>query len=174
MATSIVGKFAFASMAFALSSTAAAQLYVGGAFGSTTYQDADYFGVGDKSTAFELSAGWRLQETLALEASYLNLGDVEDFELGSDINVSGITFSGKAFLPIAPQVDLYAKMGIYLWQMDEVYRSRSYHLDEGEDLIFGGGLAFKLDSVDLNLEYRTLDIYDMGTSIVSAGVTFQF
>lgn len=174
MGISTSHKLGLAALVTGFSTTAAAQMYVGGAFGTTKYQDADYFRVDDTSTAFEFSAGWRFQPTLAFEASYLNLGDVEDYKLGSDINVSGITFSGKAFLPIAPQADLYAKMGIYFWQMDEVYHSRSYYLDEGEDLIFGGGVAFHLDSVDLNLEYRTLDLYDMGTSVVTAGVTFQF
>lgn len=166
--------FAIAVAAAGFSTSAAAQFYMGAAIGGTKYQDADYFGVDDSSTAFEFGAGWRFQQALAFEVSYLNLGDVQDFELGSDLNVSGLTLSGKAFLPIAPQVDLYAKMGIFFWEMDEVYRSRSYYLDEGEDLIYGGGVAFKLDAVDLNLEYRAFDLYDMSTSVVSAGVSFHF
>lgn len=156
------------------SSTASAQIYLGAAVGKTDYQDAEYFGVDDESTAYEMSLGLRLQEMLAFEVSYLNLGDVRDFYLESDVNVSGITFSGKAILPVAPELDLYAKMGIYSWEMNEIYRARTYYLDEGEDLIYGGGATFHLHQFDVNLEYRRLDLYDMETALTTVGISFEF
>lgn len=154
-------------------STATAQVYLGAALGRTDYKDAEYFDVAEESTAFEISAGFYSQKTLAFEVSYLNLGDVRDFYLDSDVTVAGLTLSGKAILPLSPQVDLYAKMGVYFWEMNEIYRNRPYYLDEGQDLIYGGGMAFRLaDQWDVNVEYRALDLYDMGTSLVTVGFSF--
>lgn len=157
-----------------LTANAAAQVYLGAALGKTEYKDAEEFGVDDESSALEVNLGFYLQETLALEVSYLNLGDVTDFYLGSDVNVSGVTLSGKAVIPINREVDLYAKMGVYFWEMDEIYRNQSYYLDEGEDLIYGGGATIHLDQFDLNFEYRTFDLYDMGTSLITVGLSFEF
>ena len=154
--------------------TATAQVYLGAALGKTDYHDAEYYGFEDESAAYEVNLGLRLQEVLAFEVSYLNLGDVRDFYLDSDVNVSGITLSGKAILPVAPELDLYAKMGIFSWEMNEIYRARSYYLDEGEDLIYGGGATFHLHQFDVNLEYRRLDLYDMETALTTVGISFEF
>lgn len=157
------------------SGNASAQIYAGAQFGTTDYKDADYFGIDDESTTFGVHLGWRMQPTLALEASYLNLGDVQDFEYDSDINVSGFTVAGKAFLPLGPQAEFYGKMGVFFWQMDEVYQGRSYYMDESEDFIFGAGATYYLtEQVGLNLEYSGLDIRDMGASTLTAGFSFVF
>lgn len=177
MGKSFMHRSGLALLMATFSSTAVAQVYLGAALGRTVYKDAEYFGVDDESTTFEAKVGFRAHEVLAFEMSYLNLGDVADFSLGSDVdvNVSGMTLSGKAILPLSPQVDLYAKMGIYFWETHEIYRNRSYYLDEGEDLIYGGGLAFRLtDTVDLNVEYRAVDLYDMGTALTTVGLSFVF
>lgn len=156
------------------SSTASAQIYLGAAVGKTDYRDAEYFGFGDESTAYEMGIGFRLQDVLAFEASYLNLGDVRDFYLNADVNISGITLSGKAIVPVAPELDLYAKVGIYSWEMNEIYRARSYYLDEGEDLIYGGGATFHLHQFDVNLEYRVLNLYDFEAGLTTVGISFVF
>lgn len=174
MGKSMVHRIGLGLFLTGFASSAAAQVYIGAALGKTEYKDAEEFGVDDESSALEMNFGVHLQDTLALEVSYLNLGDVTDFYLGSDVNVSGVTLSGKALIPISREVDLYGKMGVYFWEMDEIYRNQSYYLDEGEDLIYGGGATFHLHQFDLNVEYRTFDLYDMGTSLITVGLSFEF
>lgn len=175
MGTSFKMRFSLGLLIAAASSSAAAQPYIGAALGQTKYLDADHFGVGRESITFEIHGGFRLQEALALEMSYLSLGDVRYDYIGSDVNVSGVTLSGKAILPLGPQMDLYAKMGMYFWEMDAIHHDHTHLIEEGEDWIYGGGLTLHLNNqLDLNLEYRALDLYDMGTSLTTVGVSFLF
>lgn len=155
--------------------SATAQIYAGAQFGTTDYEDAEYFATDKHSTAFGAHAGLRLHQVLAVEAAYLNLGDVRDFYLNTDINVAGVSLAGKAIFPVGTQAEFYGKMGVFFWQMDEVYRDGSYYLDEGEDLIFGAGGTFYLTpQVGLNLEYSGLDIHDMSATTVTAGFSYIF
>lgn len=180
--TSTIPRIGFLLFLATFASSAAAQFYLGAAVGNTNYKDAEYFDFAEESTPFELNAGLHIQEGFAVEVSYLNLGDVRDYYLGADINVSGTTLSGKAILPLTPQLDLYGKMGIFFSEMNEIYRNRTYYLDEGEHLIYGGGLTFHLNhQLGLNVEYRVVsleygavDLYDMETSLTTVGLTFAF
>lgn len=166
-------------LVFAVVASAAApvfaQGYVGMALGANFFNDADYFDIEDDSTAFEIKGGFRLVDVLALEMSYLNLGEFRDFHENIDLGFSGVTISGKAILPLNEQMELYAKMGVYFWELDEKYRRQSYLIDEGEDLIFGGGASFYLSSnVSVDLEYRRLEITDLESDLFTAGITLSF
>lgn len=152
-----------------------AQGYLGVGLGANFFRDAEYFEIEDESTAFEVKGGVRLADVLAVEMSYLNLGEFRDFYYDADVGFSGVTLSGKAILPLGDQMDLYAKIGVYFWNLDERYRSASYLLDEGEDLIFGGGAAFYVtENVSLDLEYRVLQMVDLESDLFTAGITFSF
>jgi len=159
----------------AASAPALAQGYLGVGLGANFFRDAEYFEIEDESTAFEVKGGIRLADVLALEMSYLNLGEFRDLAYDTDIGFSGVTVSGKAILPVGDQMDVYAKVGMYFWELDERNRWDSYALDEGEDLIFGGGAAFYIsDGLSLDLEYRMLELDDLETDLFTAGITFSF
>lgn len=152
-----------------------AQAYLGVGLGANFYRDAEFFAIEDESTAFEVKGGVHLIEVLGLEASYLNLGQFRDLENDMDVGFSGVTVSGKAILPLGPQMDIYGKIGMYFWELDEKYRGESIFLDEGEDLIFGGGVAFKpTDQISLDFEYRSLQMVDLEADLFSAGITLYF
>lgn len=152
-----------------------AQGYVSLALGANFYNDADYFEIEDESTAFEITGGFRVADVLALEMSYLNLGEFRDFYEDMDIGFSGITASGKAILPLGEQMEVYAKAGIFFWSLDEKYYQHSYLLDDGEDLIFGGGAAFYFaENISIDLEYRFLEMVDLESELFTVGVTFSY
>lgn len=158
-----------------LSAPAWTQGYMGLALGANFFNDADYFGIEDESTAFEVKGGIRLADVLGVEMSYLNLGEFRDLENDIDLGFSGFTVSGKAILPLSEQMDIYAKIGVYFWELDEKYGYQSYLLDEGEDLIFGGGAAFYVtEYVSVDLEYRLLQMVDLESDLFTAGITFSF
>lgn len=158
-----------------LSAPAWAQGYLGVAMGANFFNDADYFEIEDESTAFEIKGGVRLAEVLGVELSYLNLGEFRDLYNDVDLGFSGVTVSGKAILPLGDQMDVYAKIGIYFWELDQKYGYRSYLVDEGEDLIFGGGAAFYVaKNLSVDLEYRFLEMVDLESDLFTAGITFSF
>ncbi len=158
-----------------LSAPAWTQGYVGAALGANFFNDAEAFGIEDESTAFEVKGGIRLADVLGVEMSYLNLGEFRDFREDVDLAFSGVTVSGKAILPLGEQMDVYAKLGIYFWELDEKYGYQSYLVDEGEDLIFGGGAAFYLtENLSVDLEYRLLELVALETDLFTAGITFLF
>ncbi len=159
------------------SAGAAAQGYIGVGLGGASYDDAEFFAIEDESTAFEALVGIRLIDVLAIEASYLNLGDFQDLENDVDLNFSGFTLSGKAILPLGPQMDFFAQVGAYFWELeeDDYYYGDTYLLEDGSDLIYGGGANFHLtDQFDLNLTYRAVELRDLETSLLSAGFSFVF
>lgn len=162
-----------------LSAPAWTQGYIGAALGANFFNDAELYGIEDESTVFEVKGGVRLADVLGLEASYLNLGEFRDLYEDVDIGYSGVTMSGKAILPVGDQMDVYAKIGVYFWELDEQIYRESYALDEGEDLIFGGGVAFYIaDGLSVDLEYRMLELpfygYDLESDLFTAGITFSF
>jgi opacity protein-like surface antigen len=158
-----------------LSAPAWTQGYVGVALGANFFNDAEYFEIEDESTAFEVKGGVRLADVLGIEMSYLNLGEFRDLYADVDLGFSGVTVSGKAILPLGEQMDVYAKVGIYFWELDQKYGYQSYLLDEGEDLIFGGGAAFYVtENLSVDLEYRLLEMVDLESDLFTAGITFSF
>lgn len=159
------------------STAASAEIYFGAAVGLNSFNsnDAEYFEVEDESTAFEAMVGVRLIDVLAVEASYLNLGDFRDYYYESYLNFSGLTLSAKALLPLGPQMDLYAKVGAFFWELEEEYDGHYDLVDDGEDLFVGGGALFHLtDNVDVNLEYKSMEMQELRSGVLTAGVRLVF
>lgn len=161
------------------SSASWGQAYLGLGLGAGFYNDAEEYFLEDESTAYEFKGGVRLADVLGLEFSYLDLGEFRDQITNSDISYSGTTISGKAILPLGPEMEIFAKIGMYFWELDEQYRGRTYVRDEGEDLMVGGGVAFYVtDELSVDLEYRLLEVgfegYDMEVDLFSAGISYRF
>lgn len=156
---------------------ASAEIYFGASLGlnSINKNDAEFFDIEDESTVFETMVGVRLIDVLALEGSYLNLGDFRDYYYETDLNFSGLTLSAKALLPLGPQMDLYAKVGAFFWSLEEQYRGDYELVDDGTDLFVGGGALFHLtDNLDLNLEYKSMEMDKLRSGAVTAGIRFVF
>jgi OmpA-OmpF porin, OOP family len=173
----ILNKWLLGAALIGFSSMASAEIYFGAGIGlnSINNNDADYFDIEDESTAFEAMVGVRLIDVLAVEASYLNLGDFRDYYYDSDLNFSGLTLSAKALLPLGPQMDLYAKVGLFFWELEEQYRGDYELLEDGDDLFVGGGALFHLtDNVDVHLEYKSMEMQELRSGLLTAGVRFVF
>lgn len=159
------------------SSAASAEMYFGAGIGlnSINNNDAEFFDVEDESTAFEAMVGVRLIDVLAVEASYLNLGDFRDYYWDSDLNFSGLTLSAKALLPLGPQMDIYAKVGAFFWELEEEYRGDYELLEDGDDLFVGGGALFHVsDNIDVHLEYKSMEMQELRSGLLTAGVRLVF
>lgn len=159
---------AFAAPAF--SNVNPSKTYVSAAFGATHFPD-----LGQLSSSLELLGGVAILPHFFLEASYLDLGETLPQEGAYTVNVSGFNFAGKATLPISSRVDFFAKMGLYVWEAKEDFGDVRYSLHAGEDMTYGGGLAWRSDrQVDLSLEYKELLMADVPNQQLSLGVTYSF
>jgi opacity protein-like surface antigen len=177
LARQYFGKWLLGTVLTGFSAVASAEIYFGASLGlnSINSNDAQFFEVEDESTAFETMVGVRLIDVLAVEASYLNLGDFRDYYYETDLNFSGLTLSAKALLPLGPQMDLYAKVGAFFWSLEEQYHGDYELVDDGTDLFVGGGALFHLtDNLDLNLEYKSMEMDKMRSGAVTAGIRLVF
>src|SRR5690606_19747083 len=161
--------------AASFSTPALAQGYCGFWLGTNFYNYVDSWGIEDESTAFEIKGGGRLVDVCAVEMSYLNLGEFRDLHDDVDLGFSGVTLSGKAILPLGDQMDVYAKIGLFFWELDEKWGRRDYLVDEGEDLIFGVGASFYVtEQVSIDLEYRALEMLDLESELFTVGISRSF
>jgi hypothetical protein len=121
--------------------------------------------------AYKLMAGIRPLDWLAVEASYVNFGEVEDDVMGVSFRAEGDGISAFAvgFLAVGP-VDLFAKGGLITWD------SKITGFDEdGTDLAYGVGAQFRFLSLGVRAEYERFDVDEVDDlSMISIGVTYTF
>jgi Outer membrane protein beta-barrel domain len=151
-------------------------IYLGVSVGQANVEIDDLAGLsgadfdGD-DTGYKFIAGIRPLDWLAVEASYVNFGEPEDTVLGTKVKADGDGISAFAvgFLPIGP-VDLFAKVGLISWD------SKLAGFDEdGTDLAYGVGGAFRFLGLAVRAEYEIFDAEDVeDLSMVSIGVTYTF
>lgn len=147
-----------------------AKTYVSAALGATHFAD-----LGQVSSSMELAGGWRVLPNFFVEASYLDLGDTLPSDGAYTINISGVSFAGKATLPLHARLDLFAKMGLYMWESKEDLGEVAYPLAGGKNMTYSSGLAWRTNKdVDLSLEYKELAIADTANQQLSLGVTYTF
>jgi len=164
-----------ASVLLIASSFAYGEGYIGVSAGQSDYGD-DGFGF-DKGTSLGILAGYKLNEYIAIEGGYTDLGDAEDdiapiwTASGSTINLSAI-----AIFPIAEIIDIYAKAGAYYWDAKVSEAGYGKLVDDtGTDLGYGVGINVNFtDSVGLFIEYLGLNVDGDDASNISAGIKVRF
>lgn len=162
-------------LAACLASTSAAYAggYVGGAIGYTDFP-SDF----DNSVSFAANGGYRVNDNFAIEAAYLYLGEGED-----DIapvwkaEVTGFNFSAVGIIPVNAQVDLFGKIGMFMWDV-EVSEEGFGKLgsDDGTDLSLGFGAAFHVtQEFSVVAEFqRFTDVSDGDLNNFSVGARLNF
>jgi opacity protein-like surface antigen len=124
-------------------------------------------------TGFKFIAGIRPLDWFAVEASYVNFGEVEDGPLQADTD--GISAFGVFFVPVGP-IDLFAKGGLISFDSTiKLDSGVAVRRDDGTNLAYGAGVQFRLLSLSLRAEYERFDIDDYkDANMFSIGVTYTF
>jgi hypothetical protein len=133
--------------------------------------------------AYRLTVGYRFPQkwvpygiSFAVEADYLDMGDVSDTSLGSywNLEVDGFDFFGVGYLPISRAWDFFGKFGVYVWDgklaADGVQQPQNGATD------WAGGLGFAWrtgKAVGLEFELERFNLLD-GAWLASASWTYQF
>lgn len=139
---------------------------------------ADFSG---DDTGFKLIAGIRPLDFIAVEASYMDLGEESRNLPGLSTNVEASALSAYVlgFLPIPlPLVDVYGKIGLARWEVDGSLSSLANNFrvdDNGTEFAYGAGIQVGFGSLAARLEYESFDIDNTdGLDLYTLGVTWTF
>ncbi|WP_289028414.1 porin family protein [uncultured Paraglaciecola sp.] len=153
--------------------------YLGGNYGYLRVEGDDDFD--EDKNVFEGIVGYRFNQYIALEGSYINFGDY-----GTDIaraDVDGYTAAIKGTLPINDTFSLFVKAG-QLWSETD-YNALDYNRTVDDESVFlGGGVAvnntsnFVLNATysvyDTSLEFDDVDDENFDTDFKQASVGFEY
>jgi len=134
-----------------------AQGYLIGSIGSTDYHIRGL----DPAASASLLIGYNLNHAVALEASYVYLGETSDDSAPVwTLAGEGVILAVRGNLPLTPQLALFGRLGMLRWELtlDEAGRGR-IGADEGTDAVVGVGLSLELSrEFDLVVEYLNLEL----------------
>lgn len=153
--------------------------YLGGNYGYLRVEGDDDFD--EDKNVFEGIVGYRFNQYIALEGSYINFGDY-----GTDIaraDVDGYTAAIKGTLPINDTFSLFVKAG-QLWSETD-YNALDYKRTVDDESVFlGGGVAVNITSnfvlnatysvYDTSLEFDDVDDENFDTDFKQASVGFEY
>lgn len=142
--------------------------------------EADDFDLEGRSTAWEGFVGYEVNKYLAIELGYIDGGSAEDTILGATVraDTSAIVGSVVGTLPIGDTFSLYGRVGYMKWDAAE-----SATLDgvtiatadvDGNDPIFGAGVAALVEGSLIRIEYRAADLDDTNLSLISLSIAWRF
>ena len=180
--SSLLTRFVIA--AFALSPIAAfadSGFYIGASAGGATLE-ADFAedpdlpelpsSIDEDDTAFKAFLGYHFDLpviNLGLEAGYVDFGEPEvDVELLGEqlsLDTSGMNVWGIVGVDIGP-VDLFAKLGYLMWEVDLALAGEKLASDDGSDMGYGVGAAIGL--------VLAADLDGADLSMLSIGIVYQF
>ncbi len=169
-----------------ISAVAAAPL-VGASIGSASLSSSDQspsFDLSGHDFAWKLYGGVHFLPFIRLEASYLDLGSVEDTTNGITVKTSSTAWDAFAVgaLPLG-RLELFAKAGLVYWKSDYDIQGLGSTSHTETDAAYGAGAAFKLAGpFRLRVEYEKFDVKPdvFGSKpstdlyLISAGLDFRF
>lgn len=154
----------------------------GGSFTSDSFDDSD--------STFRIFAGYNLNDSIAIEAGYTDLGsyslagsfDGSDPDLpagptSATFDVTGWEFSAVGSLPLTEQISLLGRLGFIMWDTDvdvTTTDGSGSDSDDGTNILYGVGGAYSFtDNLDARLEYTRYDADD-NIDVFSASLVMKF
>jgi len=114
-------------------------------------------------TVFKVFGGYRFNPFIGIELDYIDLGGpedtVENVKVKAEINGFAPYVIGT--LPVGP-VELFARVGYYLYDVKISGESLGSVDDSAEDLVYGAGVGLTLfEHLHARLEYEIIDVSDV-------------
>ena len=156
--------------------------FLGGSVGYTVLQSDVYYNAESRELSFDESdMGYKIfggfrWGILGVEGGYVNLGNPGGRVDGTkiDIELNGFDLFGMIILPIGP-VDLFGKVGGFMWDLDIEAGDTRVTADGGYDLAVGLGAAINIGSFGIRAELEYFDVDDLDNAyMLSAGVVYTF
>jgi hypothetical protein len=138
-------------------------------------EDIDDIDFDADDTGLKAFAGYRFNDYIGLEGSYVDFGKPSDIFDDDDVDSDVNAWTGYivGFLPITT-FDLFAKAGFASWDSEFDIDDLDIHADDdGTDLAWGVGGQFRLGSAAFRLEYEDFDFGDRA-DLISIGFSWTF
>jgi OOP family OmpA-OmpF porin len=182
-----LGLTAFA--AFALTGALAAQadtqpgFYVGAGVGTTKVSDNSFDGTGidDSDTGFKIFGGYDFNQNIAVEVSYLDLGEASASDAGDSLSVgvTALTAAAVGRLPLSDMFALYGKLGYASYDVKVHVNIAGFGSgsgsDSNSDLFYGVGGALSFGgNFEGRLEYEAINVDGGDLNMISLGGVYRF
>lgn len=147
--------------------------YLGGGVGQFNAQIDDVDDVDgtvdewdNDDTAYKFFAGYRLNNFLAFELDYINLGEpsgtvVPGFNV--DASVDGFAPYVVGTIPLGNWFEVYGRLGYFFYDatvgVENEIDGRVEFDEESEDLVYGAGVGAKIgEKLNIRFEYERFDL----------------
>lgn len=112
----------------------------------------------EEDVFFSIGAGYSFNKMFAIEAGYVDLGEVEASETATgytaSVSADGFYFGPRLTFEISPQFEAYGRVGVFAWDAEGKDSDGFSASDDGTDVYFGIGAAYKIsDQVSLGAEW---------------------
>lgn len=105
--------------------------------------------VDDEDVFFSIGGGYNFNKMFAVEAGYTDLGEVSISNIFGDyatISADGWYFGPRLTVELSPQIEGYARIGMLAWESTLTSNVGFSGTDDGTDVYFGIGAAFKISN----------------------------
>ncbi len=141
--------------------------YAGATLGLASYDVMD-----DSDTAFNIFAGFFVNDALSVELGWANLGEVEKNTVSTE--ASAFHLSAVGVFSLQNDINLYAKLGLTNWDVDWE-SSLASGSDSGSDVFFGLGIDYQVGAnsfARFGADWYSLD--DEDVAVYSIGIKQKF
>jgi opacity protein-like surface antigen len=150
-----------------------AGFYLGGGVGQFNAQiddvdevDETIEGWDEDDTAYKFFAGYRLNNFLAFELDYINLGEPSGAVvpgLNIDSAVDGFAPYVIGTIPLGEWFEVYGRLGYYFYDatlgVEDEIDGRVEFDEESEDLVYGAGVGARIgERLNIRFEYEKFDL----------------
>lgn len=147
--------------------------YLGGGVGQFNAQVDDIDDVDatvdewdEDDTAYKFFAGYRMNNFLAFELDYINLGEPSGAVVPGvnvDASVDGFAPYVVATIPLGNWFEVYGRLGYFFYDatlgIEDEVDGRVEFDEESEDLVYGAGIGANIgEKLNLRFEYERFDL----------------
>ena len=147
--------------------------YLGGGIGQFNAQiddidqvDNTVDGWDEDDTAYKFFGGYRMNNFLAFELAYINLGEPSGRVVPGrnvDASVDGFAPYVVGTFPIGKWFEVYGRLGYYFYDatvgVEDEIDGRAEFDEESEDLVYGAGIGANIgERLNVRFEYERFDL----------------
>ena len=139
--------------------------------------------VDEEDVFFSIGAGYGFNKMFAIEGGYVDLGEVKASEAATgysaSISADGFYFGPRLTFEISPQLEAYGRVGVFAWDAEGKDSDGFSASDDGTDVYFGVGAAYKIsDKVSIGAEWTRYayedDVDDFDVDTYGSKLKFNF
>jgi len=178
LATAGVGLLSLASA----NAIADSGLYVGAGIGAATLSDdVRLVTLDDEADTWRVNAGLQLGNHLSLDAGYHDFGRLAVTDLigtpgvRPKLTLDGWTFGGTLAFPVSPELTLFGRGGVFLWDAVIDANGLRNSLSDDSDPYYGAGAKFAVTrKFAIVGDWARFEFDDADADVFSLGVEYRF